>query len=119
MTSFRIDDLPLVPSLNNAYGNKRYGFGRFAKPHVHAWKVHAGWLIQMEKPPKITGPYKLTVLVPLKMRGDVDNRVKLASDLLSKELKIIPNDSLAVETTCRRDASIADGRCTIVVEAVL
>ena len=116
MTSFRID-LPLVPSLNNAYGNKSNGNGRYAKPHIKAWKAEAGWIIQLAESCPIDGPYRLTVLVPAKMRGDVDNRVKLASDLLS-EMRVIPNDRHAVETTCRRDASIADGRCAIVVEAV-
>ena len=118
MTAFHIRiNLPLVPSLNNAYGDRRDGKGRYTKPHVKAWKAEAGWIIQLADPEPIDGPYKLTVLVPVKMRGDVDNRVKIASDLLS-EMRVIPNDRHAVETICRRDASIARGRCTIVVEAV-
>ena len=112
MTSF---DLPLVPSLNNAYGNKSNGKGRYAKPHIKAWKAEAGWIVKLAKPAPIVGPYKLTVLVATKMRGDTDNRIKIASDLLVA-MKVIPDDHKAVSTLCERDASIAEGRCTIVVE---
>lgn len=120
MAIFRAE-LPLCPSLNMAYSNNYggKGRGRFARPHVISWKSEAGWLIKQANPPRITGPFKLTVLVPAKMRGDVDNRIKLISDLLGpKGVRVTPDDSKAVETTCRRDASVAPGRMAILVESV-
>src|SRR6185312_11686268 len=109
-------ELPIVPSLNNAYANNPRG-GRYPTKQALDWKAEAGWIVRMASPPKIAGAYKLTVLVPSGMPGDVDNRVKLASDLLSKELRVTPDDRMAVETTCRRDRSVSHGRCVVIVES--
>lgn len=113
--SFRVE-LPLVPSLNNAYANNSLG-GRWKVKQVLDWKAEAGWLVKLAKPPKFTGPYKLTVLVPSDMPGDVDNRIKLASDLLSKDLRVTPDDRKAVETTARRDRDVPSGRCVLIIES--
>lgn len=116
MTAFRIE-LPLVPSLNNAYANNPRG-GRYPTKQVSDWKRLAGWIVAFANPPTIDGPYKLTVLVPKQMRGDVDNRIKLVSDLLSKEMGVLPDDRKAEEATCRRDPSVKPGYCVVVVESV-
>lgn len=113
--SFKIE-LPLVPSLNNAYANNPRG-GRYPTKQVLDWKDEAGWIVRLANPPKIRGPYKLTVLVPADCLGDVDNRVKIASDLLSKEMHVIPDDRKAIETTARRDKNVPPGRCVVVVES--
>lgn len=115
MTSFSIE-LPLVPSLNNAYANNPRG-GRYQTKKVIYWKGEAGWLIHLAKPPKITGSYRFILLVPKDMAGDVSNRPKLAEDLLVT-LGVTPDDSKSTETTCRRDPSVKPGRCVVVVESV-
>ena len=115
MTSFLIE-LPMVPSLNNAYANNPRG-GRYPTKQVSDWKTNAGWLVRLAKPPKIEGPYRFTLLVSKKMRGDVSNRPKLVEDLFVS-LGVTPDDSMAVETTCRRDASVLRWRCVVLVESV-
>lgn len=117
--SFSIE-LPLVPSLNNAYANNPRG-GRYPTKRVAEWKAEAGWTIQMlrdvNRAGKVSGPYSFTLLVPERMRGDVSNRPKLVEDLFVS-LGITPDDSKSVETTCRRDPSVRPGRCIVMVESV-
>jgi len=113
--TFRIE-LPLVPSLNNAYATNRKTGRRFLTRQAANWKEEAQWIIGVFHRGRFTGPYRLTILLPEKMRGDVDNRAKLASDILVS-MGVTPDDSKAVETTCRRDASVAAGKCVVVVEA--
>jgi len=115
VTSFRIE-LPLVPSLNNAYANNPRG-GRHPTERVANWKNTAGLFVRLAKPPKIEGPYRFTLFVPEKMRGDVSNRPKLVEDLFVS-LGVTPDDSKSVETTCRRNASVPRGRCVVLVESV-
>ena len=115
MTSFRIE-LPLVPSLNNAYFNSKWR-GRVSSLSTVEWKEEAGWIVLQAKPPKIEGRYRFTLLVPEKMRGDVSNRPKLAEDLFVS-LGVTPDDSMCVEMTCRRDASVPRGQCVVLVESI-
>lgn len=125
MAIFRIE-LPIVPSLNNAYFNakpkasrapgKKFP-GRIPTRQTKDWKTEAGWLVRQANPPRIRGPYKLRVLVNPKMRGDTSNRVKLAEDLLVS-LQVTPDDSKAVSTGCDRDPSVPPGRCILCVESV-
>lgn len=115
MTSFRIE-LPLPPSLNNAYANNPRG-GRYPTKKTTKWKDEAGWIILAMALPRIHGPYRFTLLVPQKMRGDVSNRPKLVEDLFVK-LGITPDDSKAVEITCRRDSNVPPGSCIVCAESV-
>lgn len=125
MASFRVE-LPIVPSLNNAYfnakpkadrtGGKKFP-GRIPTRKTTDWKTEAGWLVRKANPPRIAGPYKLRVLVNPKMRGDTSNRIKLAEDLLVY-LRVTPDDSKAVSTGCERDPSVPAGRCVLCVESV-
>ena len=108
-------DISLPPSANNAYVNLT-GHGRFPSQKHKDWKFTAGWELQACSCPKhIRGPYRFTILLPTKMRGDVDNRVKLAMDLL-KNLGITPDDRHAVSSHAERSADIPKGRCRIIVE---
>src|SRR6185312_1897533 len=113
---FRVE-LPIVPSLNNAYAGSAASRRRFAVERHRNWKTEAGWLVKMANPPKIDGPYKFLILVPSGMAGDVSNRIKLAEDLLV-DIGVTPDDHLAIEAAARRDHSVPNGRCVVVVESV-
>lgn len=116
MTAFRIA-LPLVPSLNNAYAtNKRTG-RRFVVKKVRDWKEDAGWQILIAKPPRITGPYELTLYLPEKTRGDISNRIKIVEDLLV-EHGLTPDDREAAGVSVFRTPLAEPGSCVVMVESV-
>ncbi len=111
-----IVELPIPPSLNNAYPtNKRTG-KRYPSPRLTAWKEMAGWEIKAAKIAKIAGAYKLDIQVHSSLRGDIDNRIKAISDLLV-EHGITPDDAKAQSIRIwRSTGQVARGRCAICVE---
>lgn len=109
--------LPIPPSLNNAYANSKDGRGRFPSKQHKEWKIAAGWLLKQSVRPKITGPYRFTILLPENMRGDCSNRLKLAEDLLV-EHGITPDDSKAVSALAERSAKVVPMTCVVIVESV-
>lgn len=92
--------LPIPPSVNSAYANIP-GVGRIASKRLKNWKREAGWQILIQKPTRVHGPYNLTITVPKRMKGDLDNRLKGIIDLLC-ELRITPDDSQMHGVTIRR-----------------
>ncbi len=112
-------DLPLPPSTNGAYTNRKggRGKGRYPSKAHKEWKIEAGWLLNTQKSERIIGPYRFTILVPQDMRGDVSNRVKLAEDLMV-EFGITPDDRYAVSSHAERSMEVAPKRCIIILEAV-
>lgn len=73
--------LPLPPSVNAMYVNV-VGRGRRKSGVYKAWVRTAGTLLNIQRPAKVSGPYEIEIRVPLKMRGDADNRIKPLLDLL-------------------------------------
>jgi Holliday junction resolvase RusA-like endonuclease len=112
-----IIELPIPPSLNNAYPtNKRTG-KRYPSPKLTAWKTGAGWEIKAAKLDRITGPYNLDIQVCANLRGDLDNRIKAIADLLV-EHQITPDDAKAQRVTIWRSVGqVARGRCIVCAEA--
>ena len=110
-------ELPVPPSLNNAYANRKGGGGRYPTKVHREWKITAGWWLKGAKLGKIVGPYKFTILLPLNLRGDVSNRIKLAEDLLV-EHGITPDDQYAAIVISHRIEGVPPGKCLIIVEAV-
>ena len=113
---FRIE-LPLPMPANNAYPTNWKTKRRYLCKRAREWKVEAGWLIVAAWPPKFLGDYTFQILVPEKMRGDADGRIKLPQDLLV-ELGITPDDQKAKESRATRDSSVAWGKCVVIVESV-
>ena len=109
-TIFRAE-ITIPPSSNGAYTNVP-GRGRVPIAQHKAWKLAAGWELAALKTPKFVCPYRLTIMLPAKMAGDVSNRVKLAEDLLVN-LRITPDDRNAVSVTAMRSADVPKGRCVI------
>jgi Holliday junction resolvase RusA-like endonuclease len=78
-------NLPLPPSVNDAFAARRGSHLLMKTAAYHAWTR----AVRDEfEPGKLTlptlqyGAYGLWVSLPAKMRGDIDNRVKLLSDML-------------------------------------
>ena len=109
-------ELPVPPSLNNAYANRKDGGGRFRAGH-RQWKKDAGWALKGAKLGKIVGPYKFNDSSSAESPCDVSNRIKLAEDLLV-EHGITPDDHNVASVLSHRSAIVPPGKCLIVVEAV-
>jgi hypothetical protein len=108
--------LPIPPSLNDAYVNRRSGKGRGripAKAHAE-WKKTAGWATRAAKPrpQPIRGEYASILWLPRKMRGDITNRMKLIEDLLV-DLGLTPDDRHCIDARQRRCNSLPEGTCIV------
>lgn len=106
--------LPLPPSLNNAYGNRKDGRGRYPTKTLIQWKTEAGWLVQASEKRRIVGPYRIAISVPEKMPGDLDNRPKAILDLLV-EHGVTPDDRFAYSVAVSRSPDVKAGDCLVEV----
>ena len=119
-------ELPLPISLNNAYANRKpfgatgpksFRGGRYpTKAHLN-WKRDAGFELNLANPPTFSGPYSFQIIVPLKMRGDASNRIKLAEDLFVQH-GVTDDDSKAVDSRATRSADVPPGRCVCIIKSV-
>ena len=77
-------ELPIPPSMNNAYFNLAKGKGRAKTSGYRAWKDNAAKEIQASVPAarRVGGPVSVSILLPSKLPGDVDNRIKGVLDAL-------------------------------------
>lgn len=79
--------LPVPPSVNALYANRRggKGYGRIKTAGYRTWLADADkWLLTQWRglqPKSITGPCNVTIRIP-KVRGDASNRTKAAEDYL-------------------------------------
>ena len=76
-------EIPLPPSLNNAYVNVP-GKGRVKAKGYSQWQHAAIALIRVGVPAakRIAGPVAVSILFPRKLRPDVDNLIKPTLDAL-------------------------------------
>lgn len=107
--------LTIPPSLNQAYRNVPKVGRVKTRAHID-WKKAAGWEVKAQTRERIEGPYRLKIGLPISMRGDVSNRMKLPEDLLV-ELGITPDDKHCVSATAERRGSVLPGTCIVTVEA--
>lgn len=75
--------LETPPSVNNLFRNVR-GRGRVKTSAYRSWQNAAVFSIFAQTPPHrlIAAPYFIRIDLPLKMRGDIDGRLKAAIDAL-------------------------------------
>lgn len=110
-------DLPIPPSVNNLFGNRKGG--RYKTQAYCAWIKAATASLWEQKPaggfPFFDGPFWVAITVPLNMRGDVDNRAKAPIDFLKKGVDCIPDDSKAHEAKVTRSAAVPAGMCRMTV----
>ena len=107
-------DLPLPPSVNSAFV-ARYGSSLTAKSGAYKF-----WLKLLAEetgilPELHPGHYGLWVDLPLTMRGDIDNRVKLLSDALHGELAVVADDKLMRGLYVGRVNGLPPERCTVTI----
>jgi len=106
--------LMLPPSANKLFFNARKG--RVKTDAYRGWRNDAVRSIfaQSTPPREITGPYRVTIDLPLKMRGDIDNRMKAALDALV--VAGVLSDDKHVMTLIARRVLQAKDICLITVE---
>lgn len=76
--------LPLPPSLNNAFVNRKDGKGRYRSSDYKAWQDRAAERLTLQSWDMPQPPYGVTIRVNIDHRSDIDNRVKPVLDLLVK-----------------------------------
>lgn len=76
-------EIPVPPSVNNAFANRKGG-GRIKTRAYRAWTHEAGWTVKAKVPAadRVSGPFRISINLPRKMAGDIDNRVKGIVDVL-------------------------------------
>lgn len=84
--------LPVPPSINEAYGNRRnrpgqkQGRGRYKTKKYLQWLKAADWEIWQHPPRRHTGKLEIQIYLP-RIRGDISNRIKVVEDyLVSREI---------------------------------
>src|SRR6185436_17438534 len=105
--------LPLPPSVNALYYNKKSG-GRGLTTPYRKWKVQADYwyLIQKQSVKPVTGRCQIIIRLPEGMRGDASNRIKAAEDyLVSRE--ITSDDKHNREVTAKFDKGVEKNFCII------
>lgn len=109
-------NLPLPPSVNSLFRNVP-GKGRVRTKHYKRWSIAALNFAWLSKPvggfPLFDGPFNVQISVPLKMRGDVDGRIKAIPDFLKKPAGIITDDKHMQGVSIARDAEIEPGFCRV------
>ena len=96
-------DLPKPISTNNLWKPVKRGKHAYmiASKEYLDWQALAGLTLNTQRPGLVEGPYALTITVSSKWRGDLDNCIKAASDVLQSQ-GVIENDKHAQEITIRR-----------------
>lgn len=81
-------ELPLPPSLNNAYANHKGG--RHKTASYARWQADAleKILTSVPQAKRIGGAVNVSILLPERMRGDIDNRIKPILDALVASKRI-------------------------------
>lgn len=119
-------DLPLPPSVNAAFAARRGSHLLMKTAAYTQWvstvrEEYSGRQLQAAG----GGKYGLFLILPRCMRGDIDNRVKLVSDILSGppgesvagrfSLGVVADDADMEFLYVGRSYWVDDGRCTAVV----
>ena len=110
--------LPIPPSVNNLFVNKRTG-GRVKAAAYKAWLAEAWWEIKLQRPPHhppLVTCLRVLIEAPLGQNRDLDNALKPILDALVK-MGVIADDSLVDDlriVRARADASGAIAQmCTV------
>lgn len=102
--------VPVPPSTNNLFSNA--GKLRVRAPAYVAWSIEAGLMLNRQKPGRITGPFAVTVALPAKLRGDIDNRYKAIGDLMV-EHGITEDDARLHRLTIERCPIATEARVSV------
>lgn len=108
--------LPIPPSVNSMFVNSRNakGRGRYKSGEYKAWLKESDLLLSVEPAGGCRGPYRVEIMLPWEMRGDLDNRIKPVLDFLVSR-GITDDDKHLVDVRARRSHTVRD--CLVEVEA--
>ena len=113
--------LPLPPSVNELFAEVNGYDGkprRVTTAGYKAWQTAAAWSIKAQRLPSLDAArFAVAVRVPVKMRGDVDNRLKPILDALVSN-RLTPDDRYAWRVSIERDAAVPAGEAHITLEEV-
>lgn len=103
MSGFTVQLLP-PPSLNNAFVNAKAGKGRFKSGEYRNWCAYACAAIKSAVPgqSRVGGAFMVSINLPRKMQGDMDNRVKGILDALVTSTRIDDDKHMDELRVCRR-----------------
>lgn len=92
------------PSVNAIYANKRNG-GRMKTRKYAAWRKQAEWELHLQHRPAkpITCRVAVEIKLPMRTRGDAENRSKAACDALQGALVILNDRQCDPVTIGRAD----------------
>ena len=91
-------------SVNSMYLNRRPGAtgrGRVKAPGYRMWREHMGWEIRGQTRAAFKGRVAVSITLPKGTRGDADNRIKSALDLL-QAAGVVANDRQCDPVSCGR-----------------
>jgi len=75
--------------------------GRTKTAKYRAWRTTAMWEVKLQKPPTFDARVAVKIELPMATRGDADNRIKAALDLL-QQASVVVNDKLCDPVSCGR-----------------
>lgn len=111
-------NLPLPPSTNKLYANVP-GKGRVRTREYKRWSIAALNYSWLSKPqggfPFFDGAFEMQITLPLKMRGDITNRIKAVEDWLKKPAGIVADDKHTHTATVARGSDVEPGFCRVFV----
>lgn len=103
-----LTNLPVPPSLNNAYVNV-IGGGRKKSARYGTWRNAAGWEVKAQRPRKVSGPVNLTYTFEEgSTKADLGNLEKCATDLLV-DLNLIDGDGPSIVRSIKLQWGKAEG----------
>lgn len=108
--------LPIAPSANNAFFNRKGNKGRGKSAKYRAWikQADAHYMLQKKNVTPIRGLYICGMIFPWTLHGDLDGRGKLILDwMVSRELT--SDDRFLIGLHCVRDERVPDGQ--VIVQA--
>lgn len=123
-------DLPVPPSTNDLFANKREkpkdvwgikpakrkkAFGRVKTERYNTWLNAAGWDVKRQRPKKIKGPVSIAMYVQEpRVSRDIDNCAKAVLDLLVS-LNVIEADNNRIVRKLSMEWSSAVTGCRVAI----
>jgi Holliday junction resolvase RusA-like endonuclease len=114
MIELTFEDAP--PGVNNLYTNVP-GVGRVLSTKARAWREHAGYQLNRQRPSSFAGPVKIDLAIEDKGRFDLDGCAKIVIDLLVTH-GVIEEDNRKIVRDIHLywDASIAGCRVRVMLD---
>jgi Holliday junction resolvase RusA-like endonuclease len=108
--------LPVPPSTNNLFVNGKRG--RFKSQRYKDWEAEAESALWERRPKGIViGAYKVAIVLPEMIRGDIDNRSKAIIDFMVK-MGLTPDDKHMWKVSVERNPNQEPGWCHVTARGI-